>query len=76
MLKIQLDAAGNFGERLRAARQAKGLTQQELAQMSHVALPTVGLWERGGHLPSYRRKVFLAELLGVDPDWLIRGEGE
>ena len=36
-----------FSERLKAAREAKGMTQLELAQAIAVSLASVKSWERG-----------------------------
>jgi transcriptional regulator with XRE-family HTH domain len=41
----------DFGERVRAARKAKGWKQKELAAAVSVEPVTVSRWERGEHMP-------------------------
>ena len=36
-----------YGERIRQGREAKGLTQEELAQRLHVTRQAVSAWETG-----------------------------
>jgi len=65
----------DFGKRLRAARQAQGLTQEALARRSDVSINTIAKLESGKvhqPLPETARK--LAAALGVDPAWLLFGE--
>ena len=42
------------GVRLRLARRARGLTQQQLADMAGVSRQAISLWESGEHDPSLR----------------------
>lgn len=42
---------GEFADRLRAARTARGLTQEAAAQELAVTRPTLALWETGGGTP-------------------------
>ena len=63
------------GERIRAAREAAGLTQKQLGEAagleSSTAQPFVASWEAGTR-PIPRDKIKLvAEALGVDPMTLI-----
>ena len=39
-----------FGEQLRKAREAKGMTQQSLAEQLYVTRQSVSRWECGGSL--------------------------
>ena len=43
---------GNLGRRLRAAREALGLTQEQAAEVLGVARTTVARWETGAHRPT------------------------
>ena len=56
-----------FGEKVRTARKARGLSQKELAQMSGIAVRTIINYESDSRMPkskdSYRR---LAEALDID----------
>jgi transcriptional regulator with XRE-family HTH domain len=66
----------SIGTRLQAARRARGLTQEALARQAGVSLHTVVKLESGRirqPLPETARK--LAAALGVDPAWLLFGEG-
>ena len=65
-----------FGDRLKFARERKGLTQSAVArhcgQETH---QTVVNWEKGRNYPSFDNLVVAAELFGVSLDWLAWGEG-
>lgn len=60
------------GPSIRAAREAAGLTQQELANALGVTLRTVGNWERGETVPRSRegaiRRVLRDQLAAGAPD--------
>ncbi len=62
-----------FGERLRAAREAAGLTQAELADTAGIHRVDVNRYERGKFEPSLSVAFRLADALGVRVDDL-RGE--
>ena len=66
-----------LGERLRAARRKKGLTQQALADSLHIARGSreISRYETGETTPQDARLVALAKALGVRPGWLRYGEG-
>ena len=52
-----------FGERLKAARTAKHMSQQALADVIGKSLNTVGLYERGLRQPSLETLCLLADTL-------------
>ena len=54
-----------FGERMKAARTAKHMSQQALADI------TVGLYERGLRQPSLETLCLLADTLEVSSDYLL-----
>ena len=55
-----------FGMRLKQLRKAKGITQEELAQMVEVKeTKTIRNWERGVHGPQFHHLEKLAEVLEV-----------
>lgn len=60
-----------FGERLKAARTAKHMSQQALADVIGKSLNTVGLYERGLRQPSLETLCLLAETLEVSCDYLL-----
>lgn len=61
----------NFGERLKAARNAKGLTQKQLADMIGVAKTTLTGYEIGNREPDFFKIVKLIDVLGVSSDYLL-----
>ena len=65
-----------FGEKLRALRKEKGLTQAELAKLAGVGLKTSTNYEKGTTYPQ-NREVYgtLAKILGCDADYL-HNEGD
>lgn len=60
-----------FGERLKAARTAKHMSQQKLADVIGKSLNTVGLYERGLRQPSLETLCLLADTLDVSCDYLL-----
>jgi len=60
-----------FGERLKAARTAKHMSQQALADVIGKSLNTVGLYERGLRQPSLETLCLLADTLSVSCDYLL-----
>jgi transcriptional regulator with XRE-family HTH domain len=60
-----------FGDRLRAARTARGLSQWELAARIGTSPVNVRNWERRGVEPSASRIASLAIALGVSADYLL-----
>ena len=60
-----------FGETLRCLRQAKNLTQEQLAQRLHVTFQTISKWERNECYPDIIMLPVLAGLFGVKIDDLL-----
>lgn len=60
-----------FGKRLRAARMARKLTQQRLADIIGCSLNSYQKYEQGERYPSYNILVLLADTLNVSIDWLL-----
>lgn len=56
-----------FGANLRAIRRSQGLSQPDLAQVSHVSTQVVSNVERGTAVPSIDTICKIARGLGVDP---------
>ena len=67
----------SFGKKLRDLREAKNLTQQELANQVGVSLKTISLYETNESHPRYR-KIYdkLAELLDTTHDYLVTDEDD
>lgn len=57
---------------MRRARQAAGLTQEQLALEARIDLTYAGGIERGRRNPSVKVLARIAEALGVEPAELIR----
>ena len=60
-----------FSEALKKIRTEKGLSQQALADRMFVTRPTVVRWESGIRLPDAVMIARLAEVLGVDANFLL-----
>lgn len=63
-----------IGERLKAARRAAGLTQEEVGRRVGVTSMAISKYERGVLTPSGERLVHLAATLGVGVAQLLRAE--
>lgn len=59
-----------FGKRLKEARKAAGLCQQELANILGVSCDSVRRLERSINMPALHTAVLMADTLGVSLDWL------
>lgn len=62
-----------FPERLRAAREAAKLTQEQLGERLKVTQSTIQQWETGETMPRPARNLSIAKALGVDVVWLFQG---
>ena len=60
-----------FGERLIAAREARRLTQTELAQRAGLQPAAIGHFERNRRKPSFAHVRALAKALNVSSDYLL-----
>lgn len=61
----------SFGDRLRATRLDRGITQQRLSDLVGVALRTYQQYEQGKTEPSYSVLVALADVIDVPIDYLL-----
>ena len=66
--------AMGFASRLKRLREARGLTQRQLADRIHMEVAQVTRYERAHVLPNAETLVSLADTLQVDLDFLLRGE--
>jgi transcriptional regulator with XRE-family HTH domain len=62
-----------FGERLRNAREASGMSQKLMASRLGVKSSTIGKWESGKEDPRANRLQMIASLLNVPLLWLLAG---
>lgn len=71
----QLVDTGKIGDHIRAARKARGLTQERLGALIGVAKASIARWETTTRNPGGHTLVALAKALKVPLDWLIAGSG-
>ena len=63
-----------LGEKVRALRHERGLTQEALAETLDLSVAYVSLIERGGRNPPYTTVVAIARALGVAPSRIVADE--
>ncbi|MBI4827582.1 MAG: helix-turn-helix domain-containing protein [Nitrospinae bacterium] len=65
-----------LGQRVRARREERGLTQADVARALQVSAQAVSKWERGENAPDIALLGQLARLLDTSVDWLLGLHGE
>ena len=70
------EETATFGDRLAHAREAQGLTTEQLARRLGVRVAAIENWETDRSEPRANRLQMLAGLLNVSIIWLLTGEGE
>jgi transcriptional regulator with XRE-family HTH domain len=70
-----MDKRDRFAVNLRRAREAAGISQEELAERCEVHRTEISLLERGGREPRLGTLVKLATALGTTPEALCQGIG-
>ena len=65
-----------IGERVRKAREEKGLDQATLASKAGIVTRTLQRWEKGEQTPDGVSITKLARATSVQASWLLTGEGE
>lgn len=65
-----------MGDRIAGAREAAGLTQEELSRRLGVKPATIRAWEDDRSEPRANRLQMLAGLLNVSLMWLLTGRGD
>jgi len=68
-----MDKRDRFAANLRRAREAAGISQEELAEQCEIHRTEVSLLERGGREPRLGTMVKLATALGTTPGALCAG---
>lgn len=63
-----------IGERIKQARNAKGLTQKQLGAISGTSEITIRQYELGKRQPRIEQFQAIAAALGVDVNWLMNGQ--
>ncbi len=67
--------SGSTGQRIKEAREAKGWTQDDLANVLKTSRTLVSNWERDETTPRGSTRMKIAIALGVSTEWLRTGEG-
>ena len=70
-MKVTVLSSITFGEHLKRARHARGLTQEQLAHLSNMHGSNVRRMERGEANPTLDQIVRLADALSVNPSELL-----
>lgn len=66
----------SLGTRVREARKARNLTQEDLAHLAGVRAGTIFRTEAEASAPRIESLAAIARALGVTTDWLLTGEGD
>lgn len=66
---------GSTGQRIKEAREAKGWTQDDLADALKTSRTLVSNWERDETIPRGSTRLKIANALEVSTEWLRTGEG-
>lgn len=61
-----------IGNKIATARKAKNLTQEQLAELMSVTRQSISRWESEQSYPEMDKISFLAEILGVSCDYLLK----
>lgn len=69
---VKGDLKESFGKVIKALRDQRGLSQQELADYSEVDRTYISDLERGLHYPSLNTIYKLSEILGIKPYELLQ----
>lgn len=59
-----------FAQRMKEAREKRGLKQKELADAVGVSPQTISAYEKTGKIPTLDNAASIAQVLGVSLDWL------
>lgn len=65
-----------IGQRIRALRRSKKLTQVQLAKIAGVSSPAVTEWEKDGYLPKAASLEAIANEFGVTAEYILTGKGD
>lgn len=65
-----------IGQRIRALRRSKKLTQVQLAKIAGVSSPAVTEWEKDGYLPKAASLEAIANKFGVTTEYILTGKGD
>jgi transcriptional regulator with XRE-family HTH domain len=72
---MKKNGESTLGQRLRKARIAAGLSQEDVGDGLGVTRSAISQWEKEQTTPGSDKLVAAAEMLGVDIEWLRHGVG-
>lgn len=61
----------NFSTRLKELREEKGLSQSQLAKLTHISQAAISLWEDGQRQPNAEVIIKMARFFGVSTDYIL-----
>ena len=70
-----INMSTSIGERIKKAREARSLSQSELARLLRLRPQSVQQWESGNAGPQRKRLDAVAKVLDVSVSWLATGVG-
>lgn len=70
------DANATFGDRVAAAREALGMSEEQLADRLGIKVKTLRGWEQDVSEPRANKLQMLSGILNVSLRWLLTGEGD
>lgn len=70
---IEKDEIPDISKRIKALREAKGLTQRDLAKLAKVTSPAIAFWETGKRFPRGKNLKNLAIALGCKESDILDG---
>ncbi|MFP6740469.1 MAG: helix-turn-helix domain-containing protein [Alphaproteobacteria bacterium] len=76
MSRAQSNPRSQFGERLKQAREARGLSQADVCRAAGITANAYNQWEKGRRLINVFDAMKLADGLGISLDWIYRGDEE
>lgn len=65
-----------LGSKIADARKSKNMTQEQLAELMSVTRQSISRWESDQSYPEMDKIVYLAEILGVSCDYLLKDNCE
>lgn len=66
----------SLAKRIISARKHRGLSQEKLAERLNLSRGACGHWERGIAAPSTQHLFLLSQILRINSNWLLTGEGD
>lgn len=75
-MMIENTEKNDFGQRVRALRDKKGLSQKDLADRLGMPRSIVSTYENGRRMPTYGKLIKLAYVFGVSTDYLLGVEND